>query len=213
MARASLPQALQSHAGVSSRGASRPSSAAGPASASRRSTAFTSGQNGVSPRREPARPRSRPRQAGGVASSRIPAGPGAQHMPDRVRRRALLQVRLQRRVQRAHPPQHRSGKPIRPAPPDHAPLRRRQRVSRRRPPADDAGPIRRSAGRMRRRGWGRSMRCGSCRTPRQRPQGTSFLPSLFSLPLRLRSIHIISVDVPGTDSDSAPGSDDSGLRR
>ena len=53
----------------------QPASAAGPASATRRSTAFTSPANGAACARGPARPRSPTAACGGVSSSSSPAAP------------------------------------------------------------------------------------------------------------------------------------------
>ena len=147
----SAPQEVQNHAGVSSRGLSSSASAAGPASATRRSTAFTRPANGVQAMAA--------RQGDGGGDRGVPrgvqqqqaSGAEAHHVAHRFGRR-LLQERLQHGVQRANaaqvaardgaPPSGRAGRraAAHPAP----------------PPAAGGDPAPRSADRTRRRGWGRT---------------------------------------------------------
>ena len=160
-ARLRRPRRPIARAGVSRRGPSSPSSAAGPACGH-------PAQHGVhqpGEGRQPARPRQRDR--GGHrgmrrrAEQQQPGRAEAQHVAHR-RRRGLAQQRLQHGVQRAQPAQHRGGQPM-----GGGAVARLQRAAARPapPPAGGAGRARRRADRRRRRGSGRTSRA-SCRQRR-----------------------------------------------
>ena len=109
------PTQLHSHDGVSSRGPSSSAIAAGPAAATRRSTALTSPANGARPRARVSATAVATAACGGVSSNSTAGGAQPQHVAHRFRR-LPLQKGLQHRVQRAHPAQHRRGEPVRRGP-------------------------------------------------------------------------------------------------
>ncbi len=112
ISRALSPHDAQSQAGVSSRGPSRSASAA----RARLGHTTEHGIDHARERRQPAGARQcdRGRDRGVVrrVQQQQPGRAQPQHVAHRLGRR-LAQERLQHRVQRSHPPQHRRGQPMR----------------------------------------------------------------------------------------------------